>query len=402
MIESKTTSVRKRQRARTMNASDTAQRENGSHSIPLTAVEYFAGIGLVRMGLEMSGWEVVYANDFSSKKHQMYEAFFREKGRDYIVDDIGNLKSDSIPIATLATCSFPCIDLSLAGNMSGINGKHSSAFWQFVEILKKQGQLAPPIILVENVPGWLHSNKGLDFRTTVLALNELGYACDVFSLDALRFVPQSRLRIFLVGVRRASTERDRLLLLKRPASLMPEALRARVVENQDLHWFHTELPAPPPYTDRSLSSVIEVLNDEDERWWSQQQVHRHLEMMTHSHRERVELLSSQEVLGYRTFFRRIRNGQQRAEVRPDEYAGCLRTATGGSAKQFLVVAGQETIRMRALTPREYARLQGVPDSYPITVDTLQALNGFGDAVCVPAIAWIARNALNPLVQIYLT
>ena len=53
--------------------------------------------------------------------------------------------------------------------------------------------------------------------------------------------------------------------------------------------------------------------------------------------------------------------------------------------------------MRHMTPREYARLQGVPDSFPISGNTLQALTNFGDAVCVPAITWIAENILNPLV-----
>ncbi len=64
-------------------------------------------------------------------------------------------------------------------------------------------------------------------------------------------------------------------------------------------------------------------------------------------------------------------------------------------------AGQDRIRMRILTEREYARLQGVPDHYPITVSGVQALTGFGDAVCVPAIAWIARNVLNTLIERFL-
>jgi DNA (cytosine-5)-methyltransferase 1 len=51
--------------------------------------------------------------------------------------------------------------------------------------------------------------------------------------------------------------------------------------------------------------------------------------------------------------------------------------------------------MRLMTPREYARLQGVPDNYPIPSQINQALTGFGDAVCVPVIVWIAENILNP-------
>src|SRR5574340_61950 len=118
--------------------------------VKLVAAEYFAGIGLVRMGLEASGWNVVFANDFAEKKHEMYKAFF-PNDHHYIVDDIFNLDASTIPFTTLATCSFPCIDLSLAGNMNGIvNGKHSSAFWGFINVLKAQGELAPPILIVEN------------------------------------------------------------------------------------------------------------------------------------------------------------------------------------------------------------------------------------------------------------
>ncbi len=54
--------------------------------------------------------------------------------------------------------------------------------------------------------------------------------------------------------------------------------------------------------------------------------------------------------------------------------------------------------MRHMTAREYARLQGVPDTYPIVVRELDALTGFGDAVCVPLITWIAQNILSQLIE----
>ena len=99
----------------------------------LTVAEYFAGIGLVRMGLQPLGWRVVFANDISHKKFEMHQDFFPDAEEHYKVDDIFKLNPAEIPATTLATCSFPCIDLSLAGNMNGIiNGNHSSAFWSFI------------------------------------------------------------------------------------------------------------------------------------------------------------------------------------------------------------------------------------------------------------------------------
>lgn len=365
----------------------------------LTVAEYFAGIGLVRMGLQTHGWQVVFANDISEKKYEMYRAFFPDAGDHYLVTDIFKVDPTSIPPSTLATCSFPCIDLSLAGNMNGlINGNHSSAFWGFIKILKAQKESAPSLVLVENVPGWLYSNEGKDFRVTVQALNKLGYACDVFILDALRFTPQSRLRVFLVGTKFPTPHTTAELILSRPKSLLSDQLKKSIVANKDLRWFYNEIPEPPPLNTDGLSKTIERMSDLDNRWWSKEETLRHLTMMKELHYERVMQLAQGKQFVYRTFFRRRREEQQRAEVRDDDLSGCLRTAVGGSGKQFLIRAGKGSVRMRAMTPREYARLQGVPDEYPIPVNGVQALTGFGDAVCVPAISWIAKHILSPLAE----
>lgn len=365
--------------------------------LPLTVAEYFAGIGLVRMGLQPYGWQVIFANDISEKKYEMYKTFFPNAETHYIVSDIFEVDPATVPLTTLATCSFPCIDLSLAGNMNGMmNGNHSSAFWGFIKILKAQGDIAPPLVLVENVPGWLYSNKGQDFRVTLHALNKLGYACDVFILDALRFTPQSRLRVFLVGTKLPVIHTTAELILTRPKSLLSDQLKKSIIANKDLFWFYNSIPEPSPLKTDGLSRIIEQMSDSDSRWWSEEEVNRHLAMMKQLHRERVMQLTNSKQVVYRTFFRRRREGQQRAEVRDDDLSGCLRTAIGGSGKQFLIRAGNGSIKMRAMTPIEYARLQGVPDEYPNTTNGVQALTGFGDAVCVPAISWIAENILNLL------
>lgn len=366
--------------------------------LELSVAEYFAGIGLVRMGLEASDWQVVFANDFSGKKHQMYKTFFPDAEDHYVVGDIFDLDPSEIPAALLATCSFPCIDLSLAGNMNGLKGKHSSAFWGFIDVLKTQGESAPPLILVENVPGWLSSNSGADFRVAVQALNEAGYACDVFVLDARSFVPQSRERVFIVGAKHRPPLTEPEALLNRPPLLTSKRLRKALAANMDLDWTFIDLPVPPPKMKSGLSGIVEELKADDARWWAPEEVQRHLEMMAPAHRARVEEMRSMNSFTYRSFYRRVRHGNQRVEVRHDDVAGCLRTAVGGSSRQFVVKAGQGNVQMRAMTPREYARLQGVPDWFSIEADDIRAINGFGDAVCVPAISWIARHALAPLVN----
>src|SRR5262249_37625506 len=116
-----------------------------------------------------------------------------------ILEDIHKLKAELIPEISLATASFPCTDLSLAGGRAGLSGKNSSAFWGFIEILNQMGDRKPQLILLENVTGFLTSNGGEDFKDALLALTELGYCVDAFIIDAANFVPQSRVRLFVVG-----------------------------------------------------------------------------------------------------------------------------------------------------------------------------------------------------------
>lgn len=367
-----------------------------SLGINRTAAEYFAGIGLVRLGLERAGWNVIFANDIAAEKYEMYSSYFQDAPEHYRLGDIFELDVTSIPETVLATSSFPCIDLSLAGNQNGLAGKHSGAFWGFIRILREQGEKRPRLVMLENVSGWLTSNKGLDFRLTIQALNELGYACDVYALDAIRFSPQSRPRIFVIGVQLDKPNKDWGRLLERSPSLSTATLKNAVKVNYDLNW-HFCLPAmPPPKRNSGLSLIIEEMDEQDSRWWNQAEVERHLSMMSISHRNTVDKLARQTEISYRTIYRRIRNKQQRAEVRGDDIAGCLRTARGGSSRQIVIAMGLGTIKMRHMTPREYARLQGVPDNYPIPPNNIQALTGFGDAVCVPVITWLAEQLLDPL------
>jgi DNA (cytosine-5)-methyltransferase 1 len=153
-----------------------------------------------------------------------------------------------------------------------------------------------------------------------------------------------------------------------------------------------DLSCPPERT-KTLEDVID--QGDDEEWWSKDEVVRHYSMMNDRHRKRIDelLRSGQSWVG--TIFRRIRDKQQRAEVRFDGLAGCLRTPSGGSANQIVVLTDEGDLRMRWMSPREYARLQGA-DDFPLNGTRQNLLWGFADAVCVPAIAWIDKHLLTPL------
>ena len=77
--------------------------------------EFFAGVGLMRIGLERAGWSIAFANDICPDKFEMYAGHFEDAGDHFVVEDIHKLNAEDVPTVALATASFPCNDLSLAG-----------------------------------------------------------------------------------------------------------------------------------------------------------------------------------------------------------------------------------------------------------------------------------------------
>jgi DNA (cytosine-5)-methyltransferase 1 len=370
-------------------------------------IEFFAGIGLVRYALEKSGWECLYANDFDPKKQEQYEAKFGKThfhlGDIFATDEVASRLPRSV---TLATASFPCVDLSLAGHWKGIDGKHSSAVFGFLDCVRK---IEPPqILLLENVVGLLSSNGGKDFMRLATLLSELGYWLDAFQLDAKYFVPQSRPRVFIVAVHNSAIERielpkstDDFVLgssweneVRSHPDIRPIRL-TRLMAATELHtgWFCSGISCPTQTTTYSLKDVIDL--GDDQEWWDSFQVKKHCDMMHDSHREQIDQFLREGEFFVGTIYRRKRAGRTRAEVRFDGIAGCLRTPKGGSARQIVITTSGGLVRIRWMNPREYARLQGAAD-FPLVGKTNQQLFGFGDAVCVPVIRWIDDTVLTPI------
>ena len=356
--------------------------------------EFFAGIGLVREALEPLGWRCVFANDIAPGKAEMYRSRFGF--RHFVTDDINNLRVDQLPAdIDLVTASFPCIDLSLAGNRAGLAGEHSGTVWPFLELLaaRHRSATSPAAVLLENVTGFLSSHGGKDLAEVCRFLAKLGYAIDLAVVDARWFRPQSRPRLFVMAAR----SEDAANLWPSPTGaasrLRPRKVRDFQRANQGLPFVEFPLPEPPRQTSAKLSSILEDLGAEDERWWPEEQTTTLLRNMAPSHQRRVDALVDGRRDGVATLYRRRRHRRTVGEVRDDQIAGCLRTPQGGSSVQFLVDCRSGKPRIRPLTGREYARLQGAGD-FPIHVGDRQARMGFGDAVCVPAVRWLAAHAFG--------
>jgi DNA (cytosine-5)-methyltransferase 1 len=362
-----------------------------------TVVEFFAGIGLMRIGLERAGWNVVWANDIDEDKMRMYRGHFTDEDTYFCLGDIHALNPDDIPAVSLATASFPCNDLSLAGARRGLAGQHSGAFWGFIDAMKGMGNRRPPLVMLENVAGFLTSNDGNDFKDACLALNELGYLVDAFIVDAALFVPQSRQRLFLIGKR---DNRRTVRVAETPSfyqsQCRPHALADFILWNPDIRWSIRSLP-PIVKARTTLQDILEDLPPNSVHWWSEPRADYLLNQMSEKHRATADGMIAGKEIMCGTVFRRVRNGKSMAELRTDGIAGCLRTPRGGSGRQILFMAGRKRFAVRLLTPRECARLMGA-DDFRITVPLNQALFGFGDAVCVPVIQWIAENYLTPALK----
>ncbi|MCY4175261.1 MAG: DNA (cytosine-5-)-methyltransferase [Acidimicrobiaceae bacterium] len=355
----------------------------------LRAAEFFAGIGLVRCGLEQAGIEVVWANDIEPVKKSVYAANFDDSH--FLLGDIREVAGETVPTVDLATASFPCVDLSLAGNRRGLRGEQSGLFYEFARILGEMGDRSPSVVMVENVASFVSSRDGRDLRAAVRELNALGYVCDLLMLDARWFTPQSRPRLFIVGARQRYSDGA----ASNASLLRPDRLVRFCRSNPDLEL--QELPlATPRCRGSALSDAIERFAPASDFWWNGARYDGFMSSLVPLQRRRLESLRARRRFEWRTAYRRTRAGVAVWEIRGDELAGCLRTARGGSSRQAVVQAGHGRVQVRWMTPREYARLQGVPEDFDFsTVSEAQALFGFGDAVCVPVIAWLAREALTP-------
>lgn len=359
----------------------------------LRFAEFFAGIGLVRLGLEAAGWTVAYANDIDSMKRGLYDAHFEDAAEHFCLGDIHQISAGDIPAVDLATASFPCTDLSVAGGRAGIRAGESSAFWGFVRVLRDMGERRPPVILLENVVGFLTSHEGRDFVDALKALGSLGYSFDPIVLDARWFVPQSRPRLFVVGVLAPSVPVKALLATR----TRPPALVRAILSAPQVRWRLSEHPEPPRGSELSLTDIVERLPDDAPEWWPKQRARYFFNQLSPRHLAVAKEMVRGEDWSYGTAFRRVRlqpDGRKRsmAELRTDGVAGCLRTPKGGSGRQILFRGGKGTYNVRLLTPRECARLMGA-DEFCVSGSLNNALFGFGDAVCVPAVTWLAENVL---------
>ncbi|WP_374577208.1 DNA cytosine methyltransferase [Phenylobacterium sp.] len=360
-----------------------------------TFYEFFAGGGMARIGLG-EGWSCAFANDFDPLKAATYRTNFEDAETHLHEGDVWAVEPARLaPYADLAWASSPCQDFSLAGGRAGLAGGRSSAFFGFWRLIQALGPAAPRLVVIENVSGLLTSHGGADFTALCQALADEGYVFGALEIDAARFVPQSRPRVFVVASRIPPTpgltgeSPFHTRAVREAQARLPGDLARRWV------WWRGEAP---PARNADLASLLEP--DEAVVWNDEARTRALLALMAPQHLARIEAARAAGERRVGAVFRRMRVETgvrvQRAEVRFDGLAGCLRTPRGGSSRQTLVVIEDGRVRSRLVSPREGARLMGLPEDYRLPRAATGALHVVGDGVAVPVVRWLAAQILEPL------
>lgn len=366
--------------------------------------DFFAGGGMARLGLGPE-WNCLIANDISPKKSIAYRSNFHPAD-ELITKDIRELTLADLPgKPALAWASFPCQDLSLAGNRNGLDAKRSGTFWPFWRLMEAmiRDDRPIPLIVLENVVGALTSNNGRDLQAIVEVIVQANYKIGLLVMDAVHFLPQSRPRLFFIAVKRDQNIPSQLIS-NVPSDLWhTKALRAAYAampQHLKETWIWWNLSTPKLNKPHLGDDIIED-NPKGVRWHSPSETQYLLDLMSPNNLEKVRKAQAigSQVIG--TIYKRMRRQKdggkiQRAEVRFDQISGCLRTSSGGSSRQIVLIVRGENIKSRLLGPREAARLMGVPETYVLPKNYNEAYHLMGDGLAVPVVSWLNKHIIYPM------
>lgn len=368
--------------------------------------EFFAGGGMARAGLG-DQWQCLFANDMDSIKASTYTKNWGDHHFDS--RDIREVKtSDLKHNGDLVWASFPCQDLSVAGNGLGIGNSdtekptRSGVLWPFLDLISelRQESRQPPLLVLENVVGLLTLEGGRDFAALCSRLGEIGYRYGATIIDTKHFLPQSRPRVFIIAVLReisipqelysdAATEHWHTATLLRAYKSLPAQAH--------MDWVWWELGDAPKLGKDALERLIQL---EGIDWHTTEETERIISMMAPVHLARLEQAKSANKISIGSlYFRMRREGEankQRAEITFSPILGCLRTPRGGGSRPRLIVAGKNQVKTRLLSIQEAASLMGLEKNYILPGIYQHAFKVIGDGVAVPPVRFLAARLLEPL------
>ena len=198
-------------------------------------LDFFAGIGGFRRGMELAGHECVGFCEYDKFAYGSYVSMhllteeqrerlmtmpkskrIKEIGKEeyrngeWYARDIREIRADHVPRADCWCFGFPCQDISVAGKQLGFRGERSSLFFAVMRIIQDtKEEDRPTYLFIENVKNLLSVNGGTDFLKLLIALDEAGYDAEWQVLNSSDFgVPQNRERVFIVGHHRGKCRHE--------------------------------------------------------------------------------------------------------------------------------------------------------------------------------------------------
>ncbi|MCP2223554.1 DNA (cytosine-5)-methyltransferase 1 [Bradyrhizobium elkanii] len=374
-----------------------------------TYLEFFAGGGMVRAGLG-GRWKCQFANDFDPLKVQVYAENWGKK--EILEDDIHNVDAENLGRRVdLAWASFPCQDLSTAGNGLGLgqatggDRTRSGTFWAFIDLMKelKASNRLPRIVVLENVVGLLSINGGEEFKAVIASLDRLGMRAGAVVVDARHFLPQSRQRVFIVGVSKTAKIAESLVREQPHPTWHPDPLVKAVGKLSGQcreHWMWLNLGAPPELK-KTLNKIVKS-RPVGVEWHTPAETKRLVGMMSEAHKQKLAEAkkSGKRMVGTLSLRMRPSSGKtlQRTEICFRGLAGCLRTPKGGGSRPRIIVVKGGSVRTRLLAPAEAAALMGLKARYQLPEIYEYAFRVIGDGVAVPVVSFLRGKLLTPLLR----
>lgn len=162
----------------------------------MRVVSLFSGAGGLDLGFKMAGHDVVWANDLYEDAVHTYQ---KNIGNHIILKDVRNIFADEIPDCDIVIGGFPCQGFSVANTKRHIADERNELYKQLIRVIKDK---RPKFFLAENVKGLTNLGKGEVFKMILSDFENLGYRVQYQILNAADYgVPQTRLRVIIVGVR---------------------------------------------------------------------------------------------------------------------------------------------------------------------------------------------------------
>lgn len=321
------------------------------------SIDLFAGIGGIRMGFDKAfGKDIktVFVSEWDEPAQQTYKANYQD---DFdIAGDITQIKEEDIPDFDICLAGFPCQAFSMAGKHGGFEDDYHGRCrgTLFLDVVRICDYHKPKVIFCENVKGLTIHDKGRTFKVIKEAFEQIGYTVFTEILNSKDFgVPQNRERIYLVCFRNDIAPKE----FKFPKGSGKNVTIRDILDTA---------PVSPKYY---LSDVyVETLR---------------------RHRARHE--AAGHGFGY--------------EIRDlDGIAGTIVCGGMGRERNLIIDSRPHSMEpvthikgeinkedIRKMTPREWARLQGFPDSYKLVLSDTHLYKQFGNSVTVNVIEAIAKE-----------